>query len=579
MNIKTSRKKTAPSPAPAKDIKVIGHGASESGEPFVRVETKGKRVLVRVNNLLGNRNVEFARLQNHGARLLDPAAQQELIKRIETALREPASFTVTTKLGWHEGAFVFPDGIVPKGWSDVEIYLGDDHSDIYRRFRYRGTRAGTMQFFALFAGNSRLMTGAALAFVGPLSVVLPLEHVALQFVGAAGCGKTSAAAAISSIWGGDPDPNHRLGSGTSWKNTDFALEKYAAAYHTMLLFLDEADSAEGDDAKSKANALLNAIKDIAGGRGKGRGNDPEVSTSYTPILSTSNVSVPQILIIAKLRVGDFSYIDRLLDIPAPDGGDGYFEDLHGFSDLGKFRDRLLELACLHYGLAGRAFVWNVAHALRRNRDEFVAFVKGRREQYQQAVAHMTAPGRKLLRVHGKFATIYAAGCAAIRFKILPFTEADMLEAVLTCERDHVAFVAKELGGAIAPDANANPIAAPNPSAFARMEAYLFGAGRKRRFIDLREPGARVPLGRWRATAPGYLGLHQGNPEIWLRNAQFERVAGGRREANALKAKLDAMGLIVTERRDNACYFVVKRDIAGVGRRVRVVALRPKPPPR
>src|ERR1700722_13150905 len=129
---------------PTRDIIVFGHGTSESGEPFVRSEIKGKRVLVRVNNLLGNRNVEFARLQNHGARLLNRAAQEKLINKIEAESRKPASFIVATKLGWHEGAFVFPDGIVPEGWSDVEIYLEDDHSDVYRRFRRRGTREGTM---------------------------------------------------------------------------------------------------------------------------------------------------------------------------------------------------------------------------------------------------------------------------------------------------------------------------------------------------------------------------------------------------------------------------------------------------
>ena len=356
--------------------------------------------------------------------------------------------------------FVFPDGIVPKGWSDVEIYLEDDHSDLYRRLRHRGTRAGTMRLFALFAGNSRLMFGAALACVGALSPVIRPEHVAAQLVGDPGDGKTSGAAAISSIWGGDTDPNHRLGSGTSWENTKFALEKYAAAYNIMLLYLDEVDSAEGDDFKTTANSLLKAIKSISGGKGKGRGNDPEVRTSYTPILSTSNVSVPQMLDITKRRVDDFAYIDRLLDIPAPVGGRGFFENLHGFSDLAKFRDRLIELACLHYGLAGRAYVWNIAHALRKDRDEFVAFVKGRREQYQQAAAHLKAPGRNLLRVHGKFATIFAAGCAAIRFKIFPFTEADLLAAVLTCERDHIAFIAKELGGVYALDASQRAASTP-----------------------------------------------------------------------------------------------------------------------
>lgn len=565
MTIKTSRK----SPLLTGNIKICGHGPSESGEPFVRMEVKGKRILVRVNNLLGDRNVEFARLQKIGANLLNSGAQKELIARIEAARRAPKSFSVATTLGWHGLAFVFPDGVVPKGWSDVEIYLDDDHADIYRRFRSRGTRAGTTQLFALFVGNSRLMFGAALACVGPLAPVIIPEHVAAQFLGEYGEAKSSGAAAISSIYGGDPDPNHRLGSGTSWKNTDFALEKYAAAYNNMVLFLDEADSAEGDDPKATANALLKAIKDISGGKGKGRGNDPEVRTSYTPLLSTSNVSVPQMLKLTRRRVDDFSYIDRLFDIPPPAGGYGFFENLHGFSNLTAFRDRLVDLARLHYGLAGRAYVWHVAHALRDNRDEFVAFLKERRQQYLRAVAHMTAPGRRLLRVHGKFATIYAAGCAAIRFKILSFTEADLLEAVMSCERDHLAFIAKELGGVYAFGASQSAAAAPR-TPYEALRAYVNGPLAKT-FINLRTPGASVPPGHMHASASGYLGLYRGNREIWLSYACFERIAGGKVAAQALMAELLAKQLIASEGRGQGRSFSVKRDILGLGR-VRVITL-------
>jgi hypothetical protein len=550
-------------------IKITGHGSSESGEPFVRMEVKAKSTLVRVNNLLGDRNFEFARLQRIGANLLDPRAQKELIARIEAARRESESFNVATALGWYGEVFIFPDGVVPAGWSDVEIYLEDEAADTHRRFLCRGTRAGTMKLFALFVGNSRLMFGAALACVGPLSPVIRPEHVAAQFVGEGGDGKTSGAVAISSIWGGDTDPNHRLGSGTSWENTKLALEKYAAAHNNMLLFLDESDSAEGEDIRATVNSLLKAIKSIAGGKGKGRGNDPNVRTSYTPYLGTSNLSVPQMLKITRRRVADFAYIDRLLDIPAPAGGHGFFENLHGYSDLGKFRDKLDELACLHYGLAGRAYVWHIAHALRNDRDEFVAFLRERREQYVRAVAHLIAPGRKLLRVHGKFATIYFAGCAAIRFKILPFTEADLLEAVKTCERDHIAFIAKGLGGAYALDA-APTAPAPPRTPYQALKAYLNGPV-VQTFIDLRT-GASVPAGHVHESAPGYLGLYRGHKEIWLSYACFERIAGGSDAAKTLMAELDAKRLIASERRGQRSSFSVKREIPGLGR-VRVIALR------
>ena len=75
-------------------------------------------------------NVEFARLQNHGARLLDSEARQELTGRIETALRSPVTFDVATTLGWRGEVFIFPDAVVPKRGSDVDIYLEDDGADL-----------------------------------------------------------------------------------------------------------------------------------------------------------------------------------------------------------------------------------------------------------------------------------------------------------------------------------------------------------------------------------------------------------------------------------------------------------------
>ena len=48
------------------------------------------------------------------------------------------------------------------------------------------------------------------------------------------------------------------------------------------------------------------------------------------------------------------------------------------------------------------------------------------------------------RISNRFATLYVAGCLAVRFKIFPFTEAEVLEALLTCHRDHVAFIDEQL---------------------------------------------------------------------------------------------------------------------------------------
>ena len=159
-------------------------------------------------------------------------------------------------------------------------------------------------------------------------------------------------------------------------------------------------------------------------------------------------------------------------------------------------------------------------------------------------------------------------------RFLPFTEADLLEAVITCERDHIAFIAKELGGAYALGASPVATAAPR-TPYQALEAYLFGPVAKS-FIDLRQPGARVPPGHVHASAPGYRGLCRGKREIWLPYACFERIAGGPAASRALQAQLHAKGRIASEGRGPGRSFSVKRDIPGLGR-TRVIALVRWPP--
>ena len=137
-------------------------------------------------------------------------------------------------------------------------------------------------------------------------------------------------------------------------------------------------------------------------------------------------------------------------------------------------------------------------------------------------------------------------------------------------RDHIALIAKKLGGTYALGASQSAAATPR-TPYEALRAYLFGPAAKI-FIDLREPGASVPAGHVHASAPGYRGLYGDEQEIWLPYACFERIAGGPAQSRALKAELNAKGLIEYERRGNGRSFSIKRDIPGLGR-PRVIALR------
>jgi hypothetical protein len=140
---------------------------------------------------------------------------------------------------------------------------------------------------------------------------------------------------------------------------------------------------------------------------------------------------------------------------------------------------------------------------------------------------------------------------------------------MTCERDHIALIARELEGAYALNASPSAASAP-PTPFEALKAYLNGLVAKT-FIDLRT-GASVPPGHVHDSAVGYLGLYRGNKEIWLPYACFERIAGGSDAAKALMAELHAKRLIASERRAQRQSFSVKREIQGLGR-ARVIALR------
>jgi hypothetical protein len=271
-----------------------------------------------------------------------------------------------------------------------------------------------------------------------------------------------------------------------------------------------------------------------------------------------------------------AYTDRLMDIPTPKGRTSFFENLHGFKDAAAFGKHLFDLATHNYGYPIRVSLARLTSALARDRAGLVEVVAGNVAKYEAAAAGIASPLRDVLRVRGYFATVYAVGCLAIRFAILPFTEAELLAAVLSCHRDHVAFVDNEVAGgpswinevAVAPEVVAagpapKPIAGvvvsaavvPLMTAFDRLRHFI-NANRQRGFIDLRKPG----LGTRRLIQSGRVPGYVADGEYWIPGARFEQVAGGTREALALKKDVDRRGLLVTTRRRRNLSYVVKRPL-------------------
>jgi hypothetical protein len=509
-------------------------------------------------------NDEFRRLQRAGVVLLQYNARREFMERVEDEAGKEPTYQVATQPGLFGGKFHFPGDAVSKGVSGAEFYPDERHCDVYRKFHRAGTRQGWIKLCKLSRGNSRLLLGYALACAGPLCAAFGFEPPGVQFVGLPGTGKSTAAKIPSAMWGWDLTPGALLGFGSSWRTTPAALENIAAACNHTFLFMDEMSK-----ASLKA---IESIMMIQQGQGMARYTEPQRQKWCEPLLSTSNKSV--VAIMTKLGLAfDAAYVDRLMDIPSPTGGGSYFEHLHGFANLADYEERLRALAENNHGWAGRVLAGRFTRAHGADRDGLKSFVVAHRATYAKAaVADIKAKKRDLVRVHGRFATIYAAGCVGIRHRILPFTEAELLQANLACERDHVAFIDQELGIAAAPAKATGVVPAPAVTRahiqqpFQRLKKFMNTY--KNGFI--REDAPMLPL----AEEPiGYTGKHKGKEEFRLKNPVFESVAGGKAEGNLLKAQLHAMGLLSTEQRGAGVSFLVKRPIPGSNNRVRLVAIR------
>jgi hypothetical protein len=479
---------------------------------------------------------------------------------------------------------------MPPGWSRILVHLDAKDEEVHSRFHCSGSIKESHKIFQLCRGNSRLIFAAAFSFVGPCCQPFRLRAPGFQPVGKEDTGKTVFGVIAGASYGGVPGSS--LGFGSAWNGTPNGLEEYGPAHNDTLMVLDET-STMPTDQKARPLAFGEALMRLMQGQGKKRYGQ-SVDRWSVPLISTSNLSVYARLDPVR-RKSYGAYTDRLSDIPTPQGKASFFENLHGSQDEAAFGKKLFDLATTNYGYPIRVFLDRLTSALARDRAGLAATVADNVAAYEAAASKITSSQRSVLRVRGHFATVYAVGCLAIQFKVLPFTEDELLAAVQSCHRDHVAFVDNEVAGGpewssmaarprevVDPGSGRRPIAGavvPVPTPFDRLQRFI-NRHRRGGFIDVR--GSRLARPRFRLkllalqtkNAPllGYVGENKGHTEYWFPSDQFDEVAGGSHQGQTLKKDLFRDGLIETCRRGNGVSYVVKRPLPD-GRRPFFVVIR------
>jgi putative DNA primase/helicase len=438
-----------------KSIRIVSKGRGSDGKFFLALEidepgrARPRSRLLSIADYKSNRTETETAL---GLPIVSQKASNEFRDRVQAALKGLDTFDVAQRPGWHKGWFVLPNcrimtpvGVSPRGvpgQREVKACLPIEVEKLGTTYRNKGAIKQWQELCRLAEGNSRVMMSIALAFAGPLGELLGGDPPMIQLVGAAESGKSSIAIAAGSVWGEHNDKERKSFS-ESWNNTTNNLEPIAAAHDATFLVLDETGLFESTNDKPYA-VIKNTVMRLNRGITKGRKGQIGRPTWWMGILSTSNKSLDEMAEDIHATCPE-ALRSRLIDVPIPTIGYGAYETLHGLGDERSFSVKLQEIASNNYGLASVFFIRRLAAWRKQNRKGLNAWLSAHRDTYRQAAkAKIDGGGRKLDRVTESFATIYAAGCAAIQFNVLTWSRRELGQALFRCERAHVEKVADKL---------------------------------------------------------------------------------------------------------------------------------------
>lgn len=228
----------------------------------------------------------------------------------------------------------------------------------------------------------------------------------LEIIGGPGIGKTTIAAMVASIYGGDPQSD--VGYGYSWNSTDGAFTELKRRAAHSLLYLDE-NNVQGE--KLRQNGKIAFLQSSTDDR-KRMGDTKRKQPVRMALLSTGNKQPEQAMASNKDEID--AARSRTLCL--------YYEQpiLHKcpvkFESTKEASRSLRSHVDKHYGHASRIFVQHVVDENAKDPEAFKVKIQKHMEFiYKQAKAFPEVDDRLI----DTIALTYAAGCLAKNWKILP----------------------------------------------------------------------------------------------------------------------------------------------------------------
>ena len=347
-------------------------------------------------------------------------AREKLMKYVQAQQPEKRAVSVT-KVGWHNGVFVFPDGGIGPG-DDLILYQAAQETS--HNLRVQGTAEDWKNYVGkLCSGNSRLILAVSCAFAAPLLGMTDSESGGFHFYGDSSRGKSTTQIVAGSVWGGGGEKGYL----ESWRTTANGLEIFAEIHNDGLGCLDEIGEID-------ARQLGEAVYMLANGQGKGRMTKSIGSrkrlTWRMLFLSSGNLTLNQHMESVG-RAAHAALEVRLISITCDAGENmGMFENVHGFEDSKAFAEFLTNAACRCYGAPIRDFLKHFSS----NQLRIAGQVRQRMETFARDTIPATASS-EIRRAGRRFGLAVAAGELATEQGLTGWDPREVASLINKCLQD------------------------------------------------------------------------------------------------------------------------------------------------
>ncbi|MFC1011006.1 DUF927 domain-containing protein [Pasteurella multocida] len=399
-------------------LKLIGNGKNEQGEYFYIFQWQNadeEKPRIEALNC-GDFGTETAwrLLKNKGLKMTAKSLTQHLVEHFHSFSERVEKWTVTHCTGWHNGAYLLPNGEIIGNSTTPIIFKNKSASAT--GYDTSGTLESWQNEIAQYVNkNTSMMLGIATALSSPLLRLLNADSFGVHLFDSSSKGKTTTLNIANSIYG-----NPSL-IDLSWNMTPTALNNEASSRNDGFITLDELGQAK--KIYEVENIAYSLFNEKGRGQGMKEGGNNELNRWKITALSTGEKDVEGFLKSKGIEINAGQLV-RLLNVPLTEA-----THLHCFHNNKSHADHLNEATMKHYGIVGREWINYLSENKQTIKEEYKRLNNIWQNRLQNAKSQVQ-------RVASRFAILETA--LQLSKHLTLWTEEDCREAIIKSFNDWLA---------------------------------------------------------------------------------------------------------------------------------------------